>query len=271
MTYPFWKWCTSAALATDSAETKTQMLLKNKLAVVTGANRGIGADILDLFTEHGANVIACARHETEAFRLKCTALENAYGVTVHPLYFDLSSSETIKKAVNEIVSLRRQVDILVNNAGIGSGSLFQMTSLQELHRVFEVNFFGQVQFTQSISRLMCRQKSGSIINMASTAGLLGEPGMTAYGASKAALILATRTLAAEVGSNGVRVNAIAPSVTHTDMYEQMEAGARERLIQSSALKRAAQPREIANVALFLASELSTYVTGQVVRVDGGII
>ena len=246
-------------------------MLKNKLAIITGANRGIGAEIIETFAENGANIIACARASNKEFHQKCIDLSLRYKIDIFNIFFDLSSPDSIKKAINDIVSLRRQVDILVNNAGIGSGSLFQMTSLQELHHVFEVNFFGQVQFTQSISRLMCRQKSGSIINMASTAGLLGEPGMTAYGASKAALILATRTLAAEVGSNGVRVNAIAPSVTHTDMYEQMEAGARERLIQSSALKRAAQPREIANVALFLASELSTYVTGQVMRVDGGII
>lgn len=216
-------------------------------------------------------MIACTRYETAAFRTYCAELARQHKVTIQPVYFDLSAPDTIKKAVDHIVSLRQQIDILVNNAGIGSGGLFQMTSLQEFHRVFEVNFFGQIQFTQSISRLMCRKRSGVIINMASIAGLLGEPGMTAYGASKAALITATRTLATELGNFGVRVNAIAPSVTCTDMYHQMDENSREKLIQSSALKRAAQPLEVANVALFLASDLSSYITGQVLRVDGGIL
>ena len=117
---------------------------------------------------------------------------------------------------------------------------------------------------------MVRFKSGSIINMGSTAGLFGDVGMLSYGSSKAALIFATKTMATELGQHNIRVNVIAPSVTKTEMYDQMEENARNKLIESSAFKRAAEPIEVANVALFLASDLSTFVNGQTIRVDGGI-
>lgn len=247
------------------------MLLKDKLAIVTGANRGIGQAIMQCFAEHGASLIACARKEDPGFSAHCESLAIQHGIEITPLYFDLAVGDDIKRATTQIIGLKKNIDVLVNNAGTASGGFFQMTPQTELHRVFQVNFFGQVQFTQTISRLMVRQQSGSIINMTSIAGILGQPGMTAYGSSKAALIQATRTLAAEIGAQGVRVNAIAPNVTRTDMYDQMEATARQRLIDSAALKRAAEPNEIANVALFLASDLSSYMTGQVLRVDGGIL
>jgi 3-oxoacyl-[acyl-carrier protein] reductase len=163
------------------------------------------------------------------------------------------------------------VDVLVNNAGTASGGLFQMTPISEIRRVLEVNFFGQILLTQGLSRLMTRHRAGSIINIASTAADIADSGTLAYGASKAALARAARSLATELGTFGVRVNAISPGVTRTDMFDQMAPEARERLINSSALKRAAEPADIANVALFLASELSSFVTGQVLRVDGGMV
>lgn len=247
------------------------MLLKDKLAIITGCNRGIGLATLNTFAAQGASVIACIRTENPVFAQHCQALAATHGVAIEILPFDLTSADATKEAIGRIVGMRRRIDILVNNAGAASGSLFQMTTQRDLRQIFEINFFAQLQFTQSISRLMTRQRSGSIINLASVAGLIGEPGMTAYGASKAALIQATRTLASELGASCIRVNAIAPSITHTDMYDQMDPAARERLIAASALKRAAEPEEIANVALFLASDLSSYITGQVIRADGGIL
>ncbi|MCA1939061.1 MAG: SDR family oxidoreductase [Dechloromonas sp.] len=247
------------------------MLLKDKLAIITGCNRGIGLATLNAFVAQGASIIACVRAETADFAQHCAQLAATHGVAIEIVSFDLTSTDATKEAVASIVGMRRQIDILVNNAGAASGALFQMTTQRDLRQIFEINFFAQLQFTQSISRLMARQRSGSIINLASVAGLIGEPGMTAYGASKAALIQATRTMASELGASGIRVNAIAPSITHTDMYDQMDPLARNRLIEASALKRAAEPDEIANVALFLASDLSSYITGQVIRVDGGIL
>jgi 3-oxoacyl-[acyl-carrier protein] reductase len=162
------------------------------------------------------------------------------------------------------------IDVLINNAGIASGGFFQMTSIDEMRKLFEVNFFSQIALSQIISRKMIRNKMGSIINIASNAGLLGGQGMLAYGSSKAALILATKVMATELGKFNIRVNAIAPSVTKTDMYDQMEEKAREKLISSSALGRPANPDEVANTALFLASELSSYLNGQIICMDGGV-
>lgn len=247
------------------------MLLENKLAIITGCNRGIGLATVNAFVAQGASIIACVRNESPDFKQHCDQLAATHGVSIDILAFDLTLADATKAAIARIVALRRKIDILVNNAGAASGALFQMTTQRDLRDIFDINFFAQLQFTQSISRLMTRQRSGSIINMASVAGLIGEPGMTAYGSSKAALIQATRTLASELGATGIRVNAIAPSITHTDMYDQMAPAARNRLIEAAALKRAAEPEEIANVALFLASDLSSYITGQVIRVDGGIL
>ena len=158
----------------------------------------------------------------------------------------------------------------VTNAGVASGALFQMTPISELRKIFEINFFSQIAFSQGIAKIMIRNKSGSIINLSSTAAFIADPGTLAYGSSKSAFARATQSMANELGIFNIRVNAIAPGVTKTDMSEQMSHEAIEKLINSSALKRAAEPKDIANVALFLASELSSFITGQVIRADGGI-
>ena len=246
------------------------MLLKGKTAVITGSNKGIGKVILELFAENGANLIACARKETPEFVNTLELLKRKFNVSITPVYFDLEDPAQVKSAVTSIIGLKSKIDILVNNAGYASGAYFQMTPIADLERMIKINFTSQIQFTQGISRYMSRFKSGSIINMGSTAGLFGDAGMLSYGSSKAALIFATKTMATELGLHNIRVNVIAPSVTKTEMYEQMEENARNKLIESSAFKRAAEPIEVANVALFLASDLSTFVNGQTIRVDGGI-
>lgn len=245
-------------------------MLKNKTAVITGCNKGIGKTILEVFIKNRANIIACVRNESNEFSKFVKESEILYDVKITPIYFDLEDSSQIKSAIAAIIGLKLQIDILVNNAGYASGAFFHMTSLQDLEKMIKINFTSQIQFTQGISRYMMKFKSGSIINMGSTAGIFGDAGMLSYGSSKSALIFATKVIATELGAYNIRVNSIAPSVTKTDMYEQMEAGARDRLIQSSALKRAAEPHEVANVALFLASDLSTFISGQTLRVDGGI-
>lgn len=245
-------------------------MLKKKNVVVTGANRGIGFAIAQTFAAQGANVFACMRsldtdvlqrlaHEGQSERIKGVVL-------------DLVEEESIKVAIKEIASLTgNKVDVLVNNAGTASGGLFQMMPIAELRRVFEINFFGQILLTQGLSRLMTRHRSGSIINIASTAAEIADSGTLAYGSSKSGFSRASQSMATELGGSGVRVNTISPGVTKTDMYDQMSPEARERLINTAALKRAAEPQDIANVALFLASDLSSFVTGQNLRVDGGMI
>ena len=246
------------------------MLLQGKTAIITGSNRGIGKNILQLFAENGANIIACARMETPDFIEFIKLMEDKFDVLIMPVYFDLENVEEIKRAVSDIVKLKLRIDILVNNAALANGAYFQMTSMNELERMMKINFSSQIYFTQGISRYMARFKSGSIINMGSIAGLLGDAGTLSYGSSKAALIFATKIMATELGQYNIRVNIIAPSVTKTEMYDQMEENARNKLIESSAFKRSAEPIEVANVALFLASDLSTFVNGQTIRVDGGI-
>lgn len=245
------------------------MLLRDKVAVITGANRGIGRAILELFTRHGASVIACVRQNSPELQQQFEGIATRENVRIWTVAFDFADPNAVKEAVRGILAEHKRVDMLINNAGTPSGALFQMTSSQELRRVFEINFFSQISFTQGIARLMVRARAGAIVNIASTAALNGDPGMLAYGSSKAALLLATRVMAAELASANIRVNAIAPTITKTDMYGQMEAKAREKLIQSSALKRAAEPLEVANAVLYLVSDLSSYVNGQVLTLDGG--
>jgi len=246
-------------------------LLHNKVAIITGANRGIGKSIVETFAENGATIIACVRTLNSDTESWMKSVEERFNVPVTPVLVDLSDDESVKDLVKKIILISKKVDILVNNAGIASGALFQMTTISELRKVFEINFFSQIVISQGISRVMSRNKSGSIINLASTSAFIADPGTLAYGSSKSAFARATKSMATELGPMGIRVNALAPSVTKTDMFDQMSADARDSLIESSALKRYAEPQDIANVALFLASDLSLYVTGQVIRVDGGIV
>jgi 3-oxoacyl-[acyl-carrier protein] reductase len=168
------------------------------------------------------------------------------------------------------MSERRSINVLVNNAGITHNALFHMTAEAALREQFEVNFFSVFLFTQYISKFMTKQKSGSIINVASTAGEDGNPGKSAYGASKAAIIAMTKSIAAELGEFGVRANCIAPGVTETDMLATLPSTVLEEAKNSADLRRVGLPSEIADTAVFLASDLSSYVTGQTIRVDGGL-
>lgn len=245
-------------------------LLNGKVAVVTGANRGIGRSITETFAENRCDIFACMREVTLETKKWLKNLENKFNIVITPIELDLSDEDSIKNSIKQIFSTSKRIDILVNNAGIASGGLFQMTPISELRKVFEINLFSQILFTQGIAKIMIRNKSGSIINLSSSAAFIADPGTLSYGTSKSALIRATESMAMELGALNIRVNAIAPGVTKTDMFDQMSKDARDKLINSSSLKRPAEPKDIANVALFLASELSSFVTGQVIRADGGI-
>ncbi|MBK9443384.1 MAG: SDR family oxidoreductase [Comamonadaceae bacterium] len=247
------------------------MMLQSKTAVITGASRGIGRTVLETFAAQGCRLLACVRTLSSQTLADFEVIQSKYGIKITPILLDLADEESVKDAGRTIVGQADTIDIIVNNAGIASGGLFQMTSVTEMRKVFEVNVFAQVLLTQSLARKMTRQKSGSIINIASTAALIATPGTLVYGSSKAALVRATESMATELGAFNIRVNAIAPGVTRTEMFDQMTEAARDSLVNRGALKRPAEPQDIANAALFLASDLSTFITGQVLRVDGGIV
>jgi 3-oxoacyl-[acyl-carrier protein] reductase len=245
-------------------------LLKDKVVVITGSNRGIGKSMTEVFAENGANIIACSRSISPESKKWMINLESKFNISINTVELDLSDETSVNDSIKKIFSISKKIDVLVNNAGVASGALFQMTPISELRKIFEINFFSQILLSQGIAKIMIRNKSGSIINLSSSAAFIADPGTLAYGSSKSAFARATQSMSNELGIFNIRVNAIAPGVTKTDMFKQMSSDAIEKLIRSSALKRAAEPKDIANVALFLASDLSSHVTGQVIRADGGI-
>lgn len=244
-------------------------MLKGKTAFITGTNRGIGKTLAVEFSRNGANIIAHARRETPEFMQMCAALAKEYGVSVSPLFFDMTDSSAMKEAVRGLVSAKTSVDVLVNNAGVAHGGLFQMTSMTKIREIFDVNLFSQMELTQLVLRIMVRRKSGSIINMGSVLGLDLPQGSCAYGLSKAGIMAFTQTLAAECGPLGVRVNAVAPGLVDTEMADLMESRAEEVMMSRCAMKRRASPEEVAQTVVYLASDASSFVNGQTIRVDGG--
>jgi 3-oxoacyl-[acyl-carrier protein] reductase len=244
--------------------------LANKTAVITGCNRGIGKAILAKFASEGANIVACTRKIDDALSLFYEELEQSYNVKIYPITMDLECEESIKEAMRNVRSLKLHIDILVNNAGIASGGFMLMTPLSEIRKVFQINYFAQVMITQHIAKMMMSNKRGSIIFMSSVLGLDSYQGGSAYGASKAAISLLTKSASKELGAFGIRVNAIAPNLVDTDMAKLMEVKSYDKMISGSALNRLASTEEIANTALFLASDESSYITGQTIRVDGGL-
>ena len=244
--------------------------MERKTVLITGCNRGIGKEAVRLFAENGYNLICCIRKENADFLAFTDGLIIQYGISVDILYFDMTDEDSIKEALKPILKERRQVDVLINNAGIATGGFLQMTSMKQLKEVFQINYFSHVLITQLITKLMMRQKSGCIINMGSVAGLDNFAGYTAYGASKAAMMAFTRTIARELAPYNIRVNAIAPGLTDTGMADQMEEKAWKEMVERTDMNRLGKPHEIAQMMLFLASEEASFITGQVYRVDGGM-
>jgi 3-oxoacyl-[acyl-carrier protein] reductase len=249
---------------------RSEKVLSGKNAIITGCARGIGKAMLENFAKNGANVWASARSLTPKFETRCAELSGKYGVLIMPLCFDMTNKDEMKNAVKVVMKSDLKVNVLVNNAGVTYNALHQLTAEAALRAQMEVNFFAPFLFTQSIVKLMLKQGSGSVINVASSAALDGNAGRAAYGASKAALLCATRALSREVGAQGVRANVIAPGITETDMIGSMSDAVIAETVACTDMRRIGSPTDIADVAVYLASDLSTYITGQVLRVDGGM-
>lgn len=247
------------------------MLLKNKTSVITGCNRGIGKAILEDFAKHGSDVFAVVRKEDFGFHKYCEDLSERYQVGIEPVYADFQSDEDIRQAAKSIVKKKKRVDILVNNIGIANPlSMLTMTKLETIRETFQINLFSALLFTQLIGKSMMRNRTGSMVFLSSSAAFDGGSSLE-YSASKAAVIGAVRRLALEFGNFNIRVNAVAPGLTNTDMGNSMSPEDDAIAASRNVMGRKAEPEEVADVVLFLASELSRFMTGQVLRVDGGLL
>ena len=245
-------------------------LLENKNIIVTGTARGMGKEMIKIFAENGANILAFARTSNDDHNNYCVELSNKYNVNVEPYYFDLTDFEQIKSIIKTIMSKRIKIDGLVNNAGISNNALFQMTPIEDVKKIFEVNFFAPYLLTQYISKIMVRNGGGSIVSISSTSALDCNSGKTAYGSSKAAIMCMTKCISRELAEKGVRANVICPGVINTEMIGMLPEYVLDIQKEASALKTIGNPSDVANVALFLLSDNSSYITGEIIRVDGGV-
>ncbi len=245
-------------------------LLKGKVTLVTGCNRGIGKAILERFAQEGAIVYASAREE--GCLDECAKeFSNNYNTLVIPVYFDVTDGNGFKKAFAKIKTEQNRLDVLVNNAGIMQDSLIGMVSEKLMTDVFAVNVFSVINMIQYASKFMVKQKSGSIINVSSIIGTNGHSGQIVYSASKGAVISLTKSAAKELAKNNIRVNAIAPGIIKTDILNGLSPEVLAERVSKIGLGRIGTPRDVADVVVFLASDLSAYITGQTIGVDGAAL
>ena len=245
-------------------------VLENKIALVTGGAQGIGRAISLALAAEGANiafsdiVLGVAEEETKE-------LVRAKGVRVLALQSDVSQFGSAQKVVDDVVAEFQRIDILVNNAGITRDNLLMRMTEEEWDMVLDTNLKGTFNFCRAAGKQMISQRGGNIINIASVVGVIGNAGQVNYAASKAGVIGITKTLAKELASRNIQVNAIAPGFVETGMTKKLNDKQREALLAAVPMKRTAEPEEIAAVAVFLASPSARYITGQVLCVDGGLV
>lgn len=241
-------------------------LLKDKICLVTGAGRGIGKAIATLFAQEGAFVYV---NDVVGGIADDWIGNHPLQERLKPLYFDITDSTAVTKNVQQIKKESNGIHILVNNAAIEYNELIGMISTEKMEQMFRVNVFGSIQMLQTVSKVMRRQpQGGSIINIASMVGLRGNPGQLVYSATKGAVIAMTKSAAKELAPYQIRVNAIAPGLTQTDMMSATDLEKLQKRIDNISMKRIAQPNDIANGCLLLASDYASYISGQILPVDG---
>lgn len=247
------------------------MSLHGKTALITGASRGIGQAIATELASEGANLILIARSRDRLQNLSDSLKKEFPLCEVHFFETDVSDHVSIKNLFGELLQLKLSFDILVNNAGIMIDGMLMMMKLQDMQSLFNVNVFGTLLMSQSATKVLIKKKAGSIINLTSIVGVNGSSGQSIYSASKSSIIGFTKSLSKELAPFNIRVNAIAPGFIDTDLTANLSAKVKEATLSNIGLKRFGKPSDVAKIVLFLASDSSSYITGQVIGVDGGMV
>ena len=245
-------------------------LLESKNVIITGGSRGIGKGIAEVFAKHGANVAFTYNSSSSSAQVLEDHLKT-FGVKAKAYQSDASDFEQAQHLANDIMNDFGSIDVLINNAGVTKDSLLMRMSEEDFNKVIQVNLNSVFNLTKAVLRPMLKQKHGSIINISSVVGLKGNAGQANYAASKAGIIGFSKSVALELGSRNIRSNVIAPGFIETEMTEKLDEKTVEGWRQAIPLKRGGQPEDIANACVFLASDMSTYITGQTLSVDGGML
>ena len=245
-------------------------LLDGKVCLITGASRGIGRETARRFAEEGA-ILYLTHYKKTSLDSIIEELHEKYGSEVIPLYFDVTDESAAKKAIMSVKKGHGRLDVLVNNAGIMQDNVIGMIGTDLIHDVFNINVFAVINMIQLANKIMGRQKSGSIINISSIVGIEGAAGQLVYSASKGAVIALTKAASKELAPNGIRVNAIAPGLINTGLLRSIGDERIKENLKNIKMGRLGEPLDVANVIVFLASDLSSYVSGEIIGVDGETI
>ena len=245
-------------------------MLKGKNVIVTGATRGIGREIALTLAQNGANIAMNYRNLNSEVEDLINEIKS-FGVDALAIKCDVSSTNEVENFVKEVKAHYNTIDVLVNNAGITKDGLILRMKEEDFDDVLDVNLKGTFNTTKSISSIMVRQKYGKIINISSVVGIAGNAGQCNYAASKAGVIGFSKSVARELASRNINVNVVAPGYINTDMTKNLPDKVKEEIIKSIPMKKIGNPKEVANLVLFLSSNLSDYITGQVINVEGGMV
>ncbi len=245
-------------------------MIKNKNAIVTGGTRGIGREIARTLAQNGANIAINYRNYSEEIEKLVEELKG-FGVKVLAVKCDVSKEVEVNNFVKEVKNNFESIDILVNNAGITKDGLIIRMSEKDFNDVIDINLKGTFNTTKAVSAVMVKQRYGKIINISSVVGVTGNAGQCNYAASKAGVIGFSKSVARELAARNINVNVIAPGYINTDMTSVLPEKVKEEVLKTIPMKKIGDPKEVANLALFLSSNLSDYITGQVINVDGGMV